>query len=144
MGQADFIDLLKFAIPLLGAAIAWLWNERWRRLTDEYQRKEQKYTSLIEAAEGFYAQASGTPEGKNLKTQFLLELKKCWLYCPDDVIKSANRWLDLMHEGAGSTNEARKAALGEFMVAVRKDLLSRKPVRRTDLTAADFKHVRAT
>ena len=144
MDQSDVIDLLKFAIPLLGAAIAWLWNERRRRLADEYQRKEQKYTSLIEAAEGFYVQASGTPEGKNLMTQFLLELKKCWLYCPDDVIRAANRWLDLMHEGVGSSNDARKSALGEFMVAVRKDLLSRRPVKNTDLTAADFKQLRAS
>ena len=144
MSQSDVIDILKFAIPLFGAAVAWLWNERWRRLADEYQRKEQKYTLLIESAEGFSEQASSTPEGKVLKTQFLLELKKCWLYCPDDVIKAANRWLDLMHTGVGSTNDARKSALSEFMVAVRKDLLSRKPVKRTNLTPADFRHVRAT
>jgi len=38
----------------------------------------------------------------------------------------------------------KEKAVGEFMLAVRMDLLNRKPVRRTSLRSDDFKHLRAT
>ena len=42
------LDLSKFALPLIGGAIAWLWNERRKRASEEYERKEKKYTLLVE------------------------------------------------------------------------------------------------
>jgi Pyruvate/2-oxoacid:ferredoxin oxidoreductase delta subunit len=140
----ELVDLLKFVVPLLGAAVAWLWNERRRRSADEYQRKEQKYSVLIEAAEGFYTHMAGVEEAKHLKETFLLELRKCWLYCPDEVIYAANRWMDLQMVESNSTNEQRLAAVADFIATIRRDLLSRKPVKRTRLTASDYRHMRVT
>jgi hypothetical protein len=138
--NADLIDALKFSVPLIGAAVAWLWNERRRRIADEYERKEQRYTSLVEAADGFYVHMSNADAGRQLKAQFLSEIKKCWLYCPDEVIRAAYLILDLAKTGANSTDEQRLKAMGEFMVAIRKDLLARRPVRKTSLVASDFRH----
>lgn len=138
----DIFDALKFAIPLLGAAFAWLWNERRRRAADEYERKEKKYSVLIESAEGFYVHLTDPAQSKQLKETFLAEFRKCWLYCPDEVILAANAWLEMQKEGVASTNEQRLHAIGKFMLAVRRDLLMRKPVRRTTLIPADYKHLR--
>lgn len=53
------LDFLKFFLPLGGAAFAWYWNERSKRINEVYVRKEQKYTNLIESLEGFYSHVSG-------------------------------------------------------------------------------------
>lgn len=136
------LDFLKFFVPLAGAAIAWFANERQKRSADEYTRKERKYGALIDALQGFYVSAS-TEEGRILKERFLSELNKCWLYCPDDVIQKAYAFLDTVHIETKSSDDAKEKAAGEFMLSVRQDLLSRKPVRYTSLTSRDFRHLTA-
>jgi hypothetical protein len=63
-------------------------------------------------------------------------------YSPDDVIKRAYAFLATVHTGAQVTDDAKECAAGEFMLAIRRDLLSRKPVRSTRLAARDFAHLR--
>lgn len=144
MDTALVSDFLKFFLPLAGAALAWFLNERSKRAAEEYERKEKKYAALIDALQGFYVSGGGQDKGRELKAQFLLELNKCWLYCPDDVIRSAYAFLENVHTGSQSSGEDNERAVGELMVAIRKDLLSRKPVRATTMTARDFKHLRAS
>jgi hypothetical protein len=135
------LDFLKFFLPLAGAALAWFLNERRKRSAEEYERKEKKYSALIDALQGFYV-ATQPSKAQELKAQFLGELNKCWLYCPDDVIRKAYAFLATVHTGANSSGDAKERAVGEFIVAIRKDLLSRRSVRSTELTAQDFKHLR--
>jgi hypothetical protein len=138
------IDFLKFIIPLLGAVFAWFWNEKRKRVAEEYSRKEKKYEALIEGLRGFYDDVAKRPEGKKLQEQFLLELNKAWLYCPDDVIRKAYRFLAAVKGDKDFTEEERKAVSGELMVAIRKDLLERKPVRKTLLNPQDFETLKAS
>ncbi len=42
------------------------------------------------------------------------------------------------------SDEDREKALGEFIVAIRKDLADRKSLRKTELKPEDFKLLRAT
>lgn len=131
-------DFLKFIIPLLGAVSAWILNERRKRIDDEYSRKEKKYESLIEGLRGFYDDMAQKRDGKDLKARFLQELNKAWLYCPDEVIQKAYQFLNTVKGEGKYTQEQQKAATGELMLAIRKDLLSRKPVKGTSLTPQDF------
>lgn len=142
MNISDVFDFLKFFIPLGGAAIAWIWNERRKRIFDEYERKEKKYTILIDCLQGFYSYMTGQPQGRELKEQFLLELNKCWLYCPDEVIRKAYSFLEKVHTDGKYPDEVKERAAGELILAIRQDIVSRKPVRKTTLTAADFKHLK--
>lgn len=144
MEQLFSIDFLKFFLPLVGVTVAWFWNERRKRAADEYVRKEKKYEALVDSLRGFYTQAIGLPEGRELKGRFLQELNKCWLYCPDEVIKKAYAFMATVHTDKVHTDAEKEQAVGEFMVAIRRDLLSRRPVTATHLTASDFKHLRAT
>ena len=132
-----FIDInfLKFFLPLTGAAFAWYWNEREKRLSEEYQRKEAKYVALIESLEGFYEKTSDA----GLKNKFLEELNKCWLYCPDEVIKKGYAFLETVHTGANSSDNIKEQALGQLVLSIRKDLLCQKLVRSTHLKPGDFK-----
>jgi hypothetical protein len=132
-------DFLKFALPLFGATVAWLINECRKRIWEQYQRKETSYKELIRCLQGFYI---GINDANKLKAEFINQLNQCWLYCPDDVIQRAYLFLDTIHPKNIETDEVKEKAMGEFVIAIRKDLLSRKLVRSTRLSAIDFKHLK--
>lgn len=132
------LEFCKFVLPAIGAIYAWYLNERRKRLDDQYQRKEAAYRELIRALKGFYV---GAENADSLKEEFLNQLNLTWLYCPDDVIKKGYAFLDTVHVRQVRTDEEKEAALGEFVYAIRKDLLSRNLLCRTSLTPADFKHL---
>jgi len=115
-------------------------NERSKRIYEEYKRKEDKYSGLIRSLRGFYVNSLD----KELRTEFLAQLNLCWMYCPDEVINKAYNFLLLVHTEQKHSDEEKEKAVGELMLAIRRDLLSRKPLRKTGLKPEDFKHLRAT
>ena len=132
------IDFWKILAPALIAIIAWSLNENAKSRWEQYSRKEASYRILLESTQGFY---SGTLDAK-LRQNFLNELNKCWLYAPDDVIKNGYIFLYSVQKDSGKTEEEQKQALGEFIVSIRNDLLSRKVVKSTNLTHKDFRHLK--
>lgn len=134
------IDYLEFILPLAGVAFAWFWNEREKRLSEEYKRKEAKYESLIKSLRGFYVETSVTEQSLELKKIFLAELDKCWLYCPDEIIKKGYNFLETVQADTDSSDDDNKErAVGELALAIRKDLLCRKLVRSTNLKPENYK-----
>jgi PAS domain-containing protein len=130
-------DFLKFFVPLVGAVIAWVLNERRRRTWEEYLRKEERYRELLRTLTGFYDHAADS----DVRCQFLEEYKRCWLYCSDDVIRAANSAMEVMVEGTTVPMGERRERIGEFVLAIRRDLLRRALTRKTALVAADYVHV---
>jgi hypothetical protein len=135
------VDFWKFAVPLIGAVIAWFANEWRKRVADQYQRKESSYKELLRSLRGFYV---GAVNAEDMKAEFLNQLNMSWLYCPDEVIKKGYAFLDTVRDGAKSSDEERELALGGFVATIRRDALSRNLVRKTSLTANDFRHLGVT
>lgn len=133
-------DFWKFALPLFGAVIAWFTNEWRNRVAEQCRRKEANYKELLRSLRGFYV---GAKDPQALKAEFLDQLNVSWLYCPDEVINKAYAFLDTVHTSQQETEEEKEKAMGEFVAAIRKDLLSRKLVRKTSLSASDFRHLHA-
>jgi Pyruvate/2-oxoacid:ferredoxin oxidoreductase delta subunit len=140
-------ETLNILIPVIGGVLAlisgfvtWYLNERSKRVYEEYKRKEEKYSELIRSLRGFYIESSS----KELKTEFLNQLNLCWMYCPDEVIYKAYGFLFMVHTDQRHSHEKKEKAVGEFMLAIRKDMISRKPLRKTNLKPEDFKHLRST
>jgi len=131
-------------ISLIGAfiisVITWCLNERSKRIYEEYKRKEKKYSKLISALKGFYISSLD----KELRDEFLNQLNLCWMYCPDEVIIKAYNFLSTIYTDKKSTDKEKEEALGEFILSIRKDLIKRKPLKRTNLKPEDFKHLKAT
>lgn len=127
------VEFWKVAGPLLGAVLAWLLNEWQKRIAFQYERKEANYKELIRSLRGFYA---GEKNAESLKLDFLNQLNAAWLYCPDDVIRKGYTFIESVR---GVTPD--EIAMGDFVAALRSDLLSRKLVRSTELAARDFKHL---
>ncbi|WKJ90966.1 hypothetical protein QZJ86_02240 [Methylomonas montana] len=136
----ESVDFWKFAAPLFGAIIAWFVNEWRKRVWEQYQRKEESYRELLRCLKGFYVSAQNANE---LRTEFLNQLNRCWLYCPDDVILKGYAFLNTVHTSNPSTDEEKEKAMGDFVASIRIDLLSRKLVTNTDLCGKDFKHLNA-
>jgi len=134
------VDFWKFAAPLFGAIVAWFVNEWRKRVWEQHQRKEESYRELLRCLKGFYVGASNADE---LKVEFLNQLNRCWLYCPDNVILKGYAFLNTVHTANPSTDEVKEKAMGDFVASIMNDLLSRKLVRSTILCGKDFKHLNA-
>jgi hypothetical protein len=131
------VDFLKFCIPVLGVTFAWFKNETRRLASEEYLRKEERYRELLRSMSGFYENSSDLD---GVKT-FIEEYRKCWLYCDDTVIKAANEALEIMRQGSTVPMDQKHLILGNFVLALRRDLLSRKLTKRTELRSEDFMHM---
>jgi hypothetical protein len=66
------------------------------------------------------------------------------MYCPDEVIHKAYNFLLMVHTDQKHSDEEKEKAVGELMFVIRKDLISRKPLEKTNLKPEDFRHLRAT
>ena len=134
-------------IPIIGAVIVfvsglvtWYLNERSKRIYEEYKRKEDKYSALIRSLRGFYVDSFN----KELQTEFLNQLNLCWMYCPDEVIHKAYNFLLMVHTAQKHSDEEKGKAVGELILTIRKDLISKKPLVKTNLKPEDFRYLRAT
>ncbi|MEZ2721102.1 hypothetical protein ACBP46_06680 [Paenalcaligenes hominis] len=132
-------DFWGLALPLVSATVAWFVNEWRQRVADQYRRKEASYKELLSSLRGFYVGAENAPQ---LKNDFLNQLNIAWLYCPDDVIRKGYAFLETVHSATAYPDEQKEKAMAEFVAAIRQDMLSRNLVRRSSLTAADFKHLK--
>jgi len=129
-------DVLKEWMPLIIALLTilasfWTFSktEESKREYQEYIRKEQKYSELIENMRGF---VDGY-DNPIMKEQFIIKVNECWMYCSDDVIRKANIFLASVKEGASTTPEAATEAYAETIAAIRKDL-----IKETSLTSKDL------
>jgi hypothetical protein len=78
---------------------------------------------------------------KDEQQDFLNELKVCWLYCPDEVLRKAYAFLTTVEGNFKGTADERKDALRELALAIRKDMMPW--YRRTRLEAKEFKLLKA-
>ena len=96
----------------------------------EIRRKEERYIGMLKAIYGFYVES----ENKKLKQKFIDELNLAYLYASDEVIRSAQRFLEAIKvKPVPSTDEEKKNALGNLVISMRKDLK-----KRTSLKPSDF------
>lgn len=159
-------EFWKIALPVAAAIITWSLTEWRKRTWEQYRRKEEKYKDLIRCSRGFYEPSTEAEKtvAEKMKAEFLEQLSQCWLYCPDEVIKKAYDYLWTEHDDYHEKDpekklKAKQDAMGEFIAAIRKDLLPWRlgdfiaamredPLRwilgrQTNLTGADFKHLRS-
>jgi len=137
--QQTTVDISIIVFGVISTIGIWALNEWRKRVYEEYKRKEERYIELIRSIKGFYISS----QNKELKNKFLSQLNLCWIYCPDEVIKQVNKFLNMVSIDKYSDDEKEKA-VGEFVLAMRKDLFARKILRKTELKPEDFKHWKAT
>ncbi len=131
-------------VPVAIVVVGWVLNSHSERQLQQYNRVEQRYIGLLKSLEGFY-EGTDTSSAKDLKDEFLKELRLCWLYCSDMAITKANVFLDHVSTGATKSEEEQQEALRAFVFQLRKDLYNEKPrfwpwsSRQTKLNPEDFR-----
>ena len=134
----EFVGILISVLgSTLGSVYMWKKEKEKERINKEYEKKEERYISLVKSIKGFY---NGTHDQQKID-QFLDEFYLSWLYCPDNVIKKGKEFL-IKLENSNDEKEIENA-LADFILEMRKDLINRKKVDKTNLTTEDYKFYRA-
>jgi hypothetical protein len=133
-------EFWKIALPALAAVGAWILNERSKIAWEQFKRREESYKELLRCLAGFYVLGNDT----QLKKDFLHQTNLLWLYAPDHVIRAAYGFLATVHTGANSSDQVKERAVGALVGAIRRDLLSRKVIKRSKLVEEDFRHLAAS
>jgi hypothetical protein len=135
-----------FIAAIASAVIAaWTWNknEESKRIFEEYKRREKMYSGLINSLRGFYIKPETNTANFDEIEEFIKQLNLCWMYCPDDVITSAYSFIDSVHTEQGTTTDkAKEEAYGKVILSIRKDLIDRKIMKKTNFKPNDFRHIK--
>ncbi|QKG57143.1 hypothetical protein GKZ68_11175 [Hymenobacter sp. BRD128] len=127
------IVLLPIATAVISGYVSYYFALRSKKSEAILKFKEEKYSNLIIALQGFV----GSTSSSDRKRIFFEEQYKSWLYSSDEVVKAVNRLILLVQEGHGQAPnpiEGRKV-VGDIILEMRKDLLG-----KTDLTYMDFRY----
>jgi len=131
--------LIVTLITILAGFVTWYLNEQSKRIYEEYRHKEERYSELIRSLRGFYNQT----RNEELIREFLDQLNLCWMYCPDEVIQKAYNFLNMERTENKDKFFAkeREKAVGKLILAIRRDLIDIKPLKKTRLNSVDFKYL---
>ncbi len=95
--------------------------------------REEKYSNLLILLQGFV----GNTANSETKKKFFDEQYKSWIYSSDEVIIATNKLVSLVIDSRGqeSDHNAGRKAIGDIVLAMRKDLLG-----KTNLSFTDFRY----
>lgn len=129
-------DILLFFTPLLagilGSYLTYYFTKRSRREEAILKFKEEKYARLLVLLQGFVGNTAST----ETKRQFFEEQYKSWLYSSDEVVHAINRMVQIVTEAEGQppNPERGRKAVGDIVLAMRRDLLHKTTLRHSDFT----------
>ena len=114
--------IIKTLVPvftlILGSALTYYYAVESKKSEAALKHKEEQYSKLLVKLQGFVGQTANS----KTKREFFEEQYKAWLYCSDEVIEAINHMVSLVREGGTPDPETGKKAVGNIVVAMRKDL----------------------
>jgi hypothetical protein len=127
------IALLSLLSASVSAFLAYIFTSRANRNEAILRFKEEKYSKLLVKLQGF---VGATTSGRT-KREFFEEQYQAWLYSSDEVVDAMNRMVRLVIESRGKAPdpETGRKAVGEIVLAMRRDLLG-----KTDLDYTAFRY----
>lgn len=124
-------------VPLISAAIggyiSFYFSSKAKKNEAVMKFKEEKYANLLIHMQGFV----GNTASSDPKKKFFEEQYKSWIYASDEVVRTTNDMIKLVIDAQGKDpdHEEGRKAVGNIVLAMRKDLLG-----RTKLTYRDFRY----
>ena len=131
------IELFKLIFPLvtllLGSVLTYVFAVKAKRDEAALKHREEQYSKLLVKLQGFVGATANT----KTKREFFEEQYKGWLYCSDEVVEAINHMVQLVidNHGKAPDPEAGRQAIGNIVVAMRKDLRG-----KTKLTYKAFRY----
>ncbi|MCK5493464.1 MAG: hypothetical protein KAJ14_10180 [Candidatus Omnitrophica bacterium] len=142
----NWVPIIVILITLGGSMLTWTANEKSKRLEEEFKRREERYSKLLDVMKGFYVGSTSTTQ----QQEFLKETDLSWLYCPDEIIRKAYAFLETLKPenknrySPEELNKTQKTTLQELILAMRKDLIKREKLKETELKAEEFQILNPT
>jgi hypothetical protein len=133
----DITTLSTFILALfsavIGGYISYYFASKSRKQEAIVKFREEKYSNLIIFLQGFV----GNTSNSETKKKFFEEQYRSWTYSSDEVIKALNNLVELVkkNEGQKPNFEDGQKAIGNIVLAMRKDLLG-----KTNLSFKDFQY----
>lgn len=130
-------DILLITLPILtlivGSSLTYFYGIKSKKQEAITKFKEEKYSNLIIALQGFVGNTSSV----ETKKKFFEEQYKSWLYSSDSVVESINEFVNLLIEEKGKAPNPEKGrkVIGNIILEMRKDLLG-----STKLSYKDFRY----
>jgi len=130
-------DIFLFIGPIIAGLISsyltYYFTVRSKKNESILKFKEEKYANLLILLQGFVGR---TVSGET-KKKFFKEQYNSWLYSSDEVVVAINEMVHLVIESRGKNpdQQAGKKAVGNIVLAIRKDLLG-----KTKLNCDDFNY----
>ncbi len=128
------ITVLSAVIATIGTAMTWSLNNQEKIVDVYFQRKEEKYSEILISMGGLSQDNPDTTKAKI----FLESFNTLWLYGSDDVVEAGYSFIDGQKSGSNKTDSEKMQLAGEFVRAMRLDLMNRKLISETKLNSTDF------
>ena len=126
-------SFLALTSAIIGGFISYYFTSKSKKLEAVLKFREEKYSNLLILLQGFV----GSTTSSEIKKKFFEEQYKSWIYGSDEVVTALNNLVDLVIKSQGkdpNPEEGRKA-VGNIVLAMRKDLLG-----KTTLSYNDFRY----
>ena len=126
-------SFLALTSAFIGGFVSYYFTSKSKKLEAVIKFREEKYSNLLILLQGFV----GNTTSHETKKKFFEEQYKSWVYCSDEVVLAINNMVQLVIDTEGkepNPQEGRKA-VGNIVLAMRKDLLG-----KTNLTFKDFRY----
>ena len=125
--------ILPILTAIVGSYLTYYFASKSKRDEAISKYKEEKYSNLLILLQGFV----GETANHQTKKKFFEEQYKSWLYSSDEVVEAINKMVTLIIESDGNNPNQQKGrkAVGDIVVAMRKDLLG-----KTKLDYSSFRY----
>ncbi|RZL46035.1 MAG: hypothetical protein EOO93_26430 [Pedobacter sp.] len=126
-------SLLALASAVIGGFISYHFTSKSKKLEAIIKFREEKYSNLLILLQGFV----GSTTSSEIKKKFFEEQYKSWIYGSDEVVLAINNLVELVlrSQGTEPNPEEGRKAIGNIVLAMRKDLLG-----KTNLSYKDFRY----
>jgi hypothetical protein len=115
-------EIIKALIPvftlIIGSALTYHYGVKSKKGELALKQKEEQYSKLLVKLQGFVGETANS----KTKKEFFEEQYKAWLYCSDEVIEAINHMVSLVRNGVTPEPLEGRKAVGNIVVAMRKDL----------------------
>jgi len=126
-------SFLALTSAFIGGFVSYYFTSKSKKLEAIIRFREEKYSNLLILLQGFV----GNTVSYDTKKKFFEEQYKSWVYCSDEVVLAINNLVQLVIDlkGKDPNPEEGRKAIGDIVLAMRKDLLG-----KTNLTFKDFRY----
>jgi hypothetical protein len=126
-------SILALVSAIVGGFVSYYFASKSKKFEAVLKFREEKYSNLLILLQGFVGESANY----ETKKRFFDEQYKSWIYSSDEVVIAINNLVKLVIDSKGQEpdHDAGRKAIGNIVIAMRKDLLG-----KTKLNYLDFRY----